>query len=100
MTTSPGAVAQRPSPSRNGVRRSAPGVRASKPEPKYGPSPSGLPSLPMIWAVSEMSPTATSTPDAPRTSSSVAAGSVGFWANESIPGSNAVLAMTTASVPS
>ncbi len=79
---------------------SAPGVRASKPEPKYGPSPSGSPSRSMICAVSEMSPTATSTPAVPRTSSSVAAGSVGFCANESVPGSNADLAVTTASVPS
>ena len=73
---------------------------ASKPLPKYGPSPSGLPSWPMICAVSVMSPTATSTPGADCTRSSVEAGSVGIWVNESMPGSNAVLAVTTASVPS
>jgi hypothetical protein len=101
-TTSLGPAAQRPSCSRNGVTRSNPAVRASRPTPKYGPSPSGLPSPPMIlafWSVT--SPTATSTPPTRRTRSSSAAGTVGFCAAQSfVPMLNAVFAETTASVPS
>jgi hypothetical protein len=100
MTTSPPPAAQRPSASRNGVSRSAPGVRASKPVPKYGPSPTGLPSRPTIWAVSVTSPAAISTPGARWTRSSVAAARVGVSAHPSMLGSNVVSAVTTASVPS
>ena len=46
---------------------SAPGVRESKPVPKYGPVPRGLPFVPMIWAWSEMSPIAAPTCGTART---------------------------------
>ena len=62
MTTSPGPAAQRPPERRNGVSASAPGVRASSPTPKYGPSPIGFPSRPMTFASSVMSAAATATP--------------------------------------
>ena len=102
ITTSPGPLAHAPSCSRNGVSRSAPGVRASKPTPKYGPVPTGLPSVPMICAWSVMSPTASFTPSAPRTRASVSAGTVGATARMSAVWEprNAVLVTTTASVPS
>ena len=61
MTTSPGPVAQRPDWRRNAVSFAAPGAVESKPSPKYGPSPTGLPSSPMIFAWSETSPTAVPT---------------------------------------
>ncbi len=101
MTTSPGPAAQRPPSRRKGVRRSKPCVRASSPTPKYGPSPSGLPSRPTILASSVMSPAATSTPGTSRTRSSAAASTVGLRTAQSSLEStaNAVRALTTASVP-
>ena len=102
ITTSPGPVAQWPARSRNGVSRSVPRVRASKPTPKYGPPSATWPSRPTISAVSVMSPAATVTPGARRTASSVDAGMVGACARTSAvcEPRNAVLATTTASVPS
>ena len=77
MTTSPGPVAQRPESSRNGVVSLAAFVRESKPTPKYGPSPAGLPSRAMILASSLMSPTAAATCGTERTRSSSEASTVG-----------------------
>ena len=79
MTTSPGPVAQRPDWRRNAVSFAAPGAVESKPSPKYGPSPTGLPSSPMIFAWSEMSPTAVWTCGTERTSASFAAAMLGRW---------------------
>ena len=80
----------------------APARFESKPTPKYGPSPTGLPSRPMIWAWSEMSPTAAPTCGTARTVSSAEASIVGRWTVKSLAEStaNAVRAVTTASVPS
>ena len=77
ITTSPGPVAQRPSSSRNGVVAAAAFSRESKPTPKYGPSPAGLPSRAMIFASSLMSPTAAATCGTSRTRSSSEASTVG-----------------------
>ena len=70
--------------------------------PKYGPSPDGLPSRPMICAWSEMSPTAVATCGTARTSSTSEAATVGRCTVQSSDEStlNAVRAVTTASVPS
>jgi hypothetical protein len=85
------------------VSFSAPGALASNPTPKYGPSPIGLPPSPMMrafWSV--MSPTAAPTPGTARTRSTIAASIVGRWRLQSsaVSVSNAVLALTTAAVPS
>ena len=79
MTTSPSPVAQRPDWRRNAVSLSAPGAFESKPEPKYGPSPDGLPLRPMICAWSEMSPTALLTCGTERTVASAEASIGGRW---------------------
>ena len=101
MTTSSGAVAHRPSSSRNGVVFAAAVSRLSKPTPKYGPSPAGLPLVPMIFASSVTSPTAAATCGTARTRSSVLAATVGLRTVQSVESTlNAVLALTTASVPS
>jgi hypothetical protein len=101
MTTSPAPAAQRPLSSRNGVTASAPFARLSCPTPKYGPSPTGLPSRPMIFASSVTSPTAAATPGAARTRSSSASSTVGRWTPQSVASmSKAVRPLTTASVPS
>ena len=101
MTTSPGPAAQRPAERRNGVSASAPGVLASSPTPKYGPSPIGFPSRPMTLASSVMSAAATATPGTARTRSRSPASTVGRFAVQSPAStSNAVRAPTTASVPS
>ena len=102
MTTWPAPVAQRPSCRRKAVSLAAPARVESKPLPKYGPSPTGLPSRPMIRAWSEMSPTAAPTCGTLRTSSMTLASIVGFWTVKSLAEStlNAVRAETTASVPS
>ncbi len=101
MTTSPGPPAQRPAERRNGVSASAPGVFASSPTPKYGPSPIGFPSRPMTLASSVMSAAATATPGTARTRSRSPASTVGRFAVQSPAStSKAVRAPTTASVPS
>ena len=101
MTASPGPAAQRPASRRNGVSRSAPSTLASKPTPKYGPSPAGLPSRLMILASSVTSAAATATCGTARTWSSSAASTVGRWAVQSVASTaNAVRAPTTASVSS
>ena len=100
ITTSPGFVAHVPSCRRNGVSRG--GVLGSRPTPKYGPVPTGLPSVPMICAVSVMSPTAVFTPGVARTRASSATAIVGAVArmSEVWEPLNAVFVTTTASVPS
>ena len=79
----------------------AAGVEESKPTPKYGPSPAGLPLRAMIFASSVTSPTAAATCGTARTWSSVFASTVGLRTVQSVESTlKAVLALTTASVPS
>ena len=83
------------------MSRSAPGVAASNPTPKYGPSPAGLPSRLMIFASSVTSAAATATPGVSRTRSSRPASTVGRFAVQSLASTwKADRAVTTASVPS
>ena len=96
ITTWPGPVANCPVFSLKGDSLPACG---SSPTPKYGPVPTMSPSRPTIRASSLMLPTAFSTPGTARTWSSVPAGIVGRT-GLSTSTLNAVLAETTAAVPS
>ena len=96
ITTSPTPEANSPSLSRNGDSSPASG---SIPAPKNGPWPITSPLASSSRASSVMLPTAFSTPGAARTPSSVDAGMSGRTMNSS-SGSKAVLADTTAAVPS
>ena len=103
ITTWPAPVAHAPSTSLSGLTCSTPSALESRPTPKYGPSPTGLPSVPMIFAFwSVMSPTATATSGSARTRSRTAASTFGFATAHSLEVVvlKCVRPATTASVPS